>query len=265
MGLKDLGGVSSLLDMAADAHAAINAAQAIPREIAEFQAAAREAAALPHAIAYAQSALTAVSAADQIVRLRRTDVESLQKAVAEFGAIQSAHSDLVSGGMCLTESSVNNHAKSSVPAVKSSRKSAPTFEERTQNASKSLSPLYDDLNKTWHAVEIKLRKMLPPRHTWVPYRFEVDEVDSSRQMGVWDCLGLVKYRGEWRVCNGRYHTLNESAPGTWKPITECAVEERVAAVDHVEALKEEILAGAEKSIPIVQSAVAKLAKTLAQI
>lgn len=136
-------------------------------------------------------------------------------------------------------------------------KNRPT--DRGRELNESLSLLYKELNDNWDAIERKLRTRVPPRHVWIAYRSWPDE-DDQQGGKVRVCLGLVKFRGEWRICHGRYNDMHEHEPDSWKPIVDCAVEERVDAVEHVGALVAAIDAAAEKSKPIVADAVAKLAK-----
>jgi hypothetical protein len=53
---------------------------------------------------------------------------------------------------------------------------------------------------------------------------------------------------------------HESQPDSWKPIVECAVEERTEAAKHVCELKERILAAGEQSITAVSNATELLKK-----
>jgi hypothetical protein len=128
-----------------------------------------------------------------------------------------------------------------------------------QQVADSLAHLYTDLNGLWAEAEKKLREMFPPRESWTEYRIYGHD-DQFRE-----CLGLVKYRSEWRICHGFYDAHQCSAPQSWKTVAECSVAERVALVEHIEALRDAIVAEAAKSISEVQGAVAKLSDTLLRL
>jgi len=136
---------------------------------------------------------------------------------------------------------------------------------RRAKVAETLTGLYDKLNQGWVAIEEKLRSMLPPREAWVSYASWDEDYRDPEAGSIHACIGLVKYRGNWRICHGRYNDMHEPGPGSWKPIVECSVEERVAAVKSVDKLREEILNQAEKSIPKVNDAAAELAKALDRI
>jgi hypothetical protein len=137
-------------------------------------------------------------------------------------------------------------------------------EERCFQVNQTLTTLYKDLNETWEKVEKKLRALVPPREAWFAFR-TIDEDPRVGCGGYHHCLGLIKYRGEWRVCRGTYYDPQECEPDSWKPIVECSVADRVEAVEHIDALRDVILESAEKSIPAVTTAVSELAKALERI
>ncbi len=132
-------------------------------------------------------------------------------------------------------------------------------EKREQEIGQTLGQLYGELNNYWAHVQQKLCGIVPPRECWAEYSTSGDG-DQYRA-----CLGLIKYRGEWRICHGYYCLLDEDGPESWKPIHDCAVAERVALIDHIDKLRDAIIAKAEESIPEVQSAISKLAAVLERI
>ena len=147
-------------------------------------------------------------------------------------------------------------------------KDAASIDERAKKANESLSALYKQLNEKWEAIQQKLRKMVPPREAWVSYK-QIDAFPGPMGMNEseWEvhyCIGLIKYRGEWQICHGVYMDEQESEPGSWKPIVDCSVSERVEAVEHVDKLREEILISAEGSIPEVEKAIAILTTAIKQ-
>jgi hypothetical protein len=152
----------------------------------------------------------------------------------------------------------SNGKPAQLPAIELIRQAVP-IETRQQVAAETLSPLYGELNNHWAHVQQKLRDMLPPRECWAEYRVWGDDEQYRA------CIGLVKWRGEWRICHGFYDAHEEDGPAAWKPIHDCSVSERVELIDHIEKLRDAIIAEAEKSIPQVQSAVSKLATMLKSI
>lgn len=138
------------------------------------------------------------------------------------------------------------------------RQHAP-IETRLELANSSLSQLYTELNNRWWEVQHKLCAMLPPRECWSEYKVWGENGEYRA------CLGLIKFRGEWRICHGVYNNHEENRPDAWKPVHDCSVAERVELIAHIEKLRDAIVAEAEKSIPQVQDAVSKIAAALARI
>jgi len=125
-----------------------------------------------------------------------------------------------------------------------------TLAERAENAQKTLFGRYDQLNAKWEAAEKRLRSMHIPREVSVPY---LEEVDEYGQPQVDYYIGLVKYRGEWRICTHSYH--NPSGDSTnWTPITEASAETRVELVQYLPKLHEAVVKSAEDFIGKVDEA-----------
>jgi hypothetical protein len=142
------------------------------------------------------------------------------------------------------------------------------LEERNRRTAEALAPRYDQLNRLWAEAEARLKAMQVPRYVWVVYKMEDVDPEDPYSPGACECLGLVKFRGEWRLCLG--HFVCERAPSPcdpdqpmdWKPILDCSVEERVKAAPHIAKLREEIVASAEQYISKVDEAVAHLTTAL---
>src|SRR5262245_51293626 len=103
-----------------------------------------------------------------------------------------------------------------------------TLEQRAAKARKALFPRYDQLNALWLTVEERLSKYhipRPPEYIYCEYR--VDERDPNSGPA-WDCLGMQKIKGKWRICHGSY-CWSEDGPSDWTPIVECSAEIRVRA------------------------------------
>jgi len=78
------------------------------------------------------------------------------------------------------------------------------------------------------------------------------------------CIGLMKYRSDWRICHGVYADMHEGGPDDWKPIMECSVEERVNAAPHIGKLRKKLVESAEKYVAKVDKAVAEMTTALEQ-
>ncbi|MGV3608928.1 MAG: hypothetical protein ACO1RA_21165 [Planctomycetaceae bacterium] len=144
-------------------------------------------------------------------------------------------------------------------------KNAASIDERCREVNQTLAALYKNLNDTWEQIEKKLRTLVPPREVWFAYHKADDDPRSGHGGCYCFCLGLIKYRGDWRICRGMYYEPQEGEPESWKPIVECSVSERVEAVKHVDGLRDAILDSAERSVPTVTMAIAELAKALERI
>ena len=105
----------------------------------------------------------------------------------------------------------------------------------------------------------KVARMFPPREAWAEFNIR-GEGDQFRE-----CLGLIKHRGAWRICHGFYNAIDDNAPPSWRPVADCSVAERVELVDHLPALRDAIVAEAEKSVTDVRKAVSKLEESIAQL
>lgn len=152
----------------------------------------------------------------------------------------------------------------SKPAVQRVKKDRRTADEKIQELAPVLDEKYKQLNSAWDAIEKKLRSMLPPREVWKAYRWYDD--DPERPQGYINlCLGLIKYRGDWRICHGRYYEPHEFEPNAWKPITECSAEERVEAIGYVDVLRDAIIEKAEKTLPSIDEALAKAKEVLSSL
>jgi hypothetical protein len=113
--------------------------------------------------------------------------------------------------------------------------------------------------------------MQVPRYVWVVY--ESDDIYPERPDSPCDCkcLGLVKVRGDWRLCLGDFvrndcnpHPADSDEPLNWKPVLDCSVEERVRTAPHIAKLREEIVVSAEHYITKVDEAVGHLSRALEQ-
>jgi len=145
----------------------------------------------------------------------------------------------------------------------------PSLDERSRRTAEALAPRYDQLNRLWAQAETRLKAMQVPRYVWVVYKREDVEPEDAYSPRYCECLGLVKFRGEWRLCLGQFvrdeynaHPSDTDQPTNWKPVSDCSVEERVEAAPYIAVLREAIVESAEHYISKVDEAVAHLTNAL---
>jgi len=138
---------------------------------------------------------------------------------------------------------------------------APVFqdqiEQRSRIANQRIGDHLDELNAAWLKIEKTLLAMQTPRFVYVKYNEEDMHPEHPGWHTEWECLGLQRHQGKWRLC----HAYDNDYPefrADWHPITECSAEARVQAADQVLRLREKVVTTAETFIPTVQEAIAKL-------
>ena len=131
-----------------------------------------------------------------------------------------------------------------------------TLEERDAIANLALEPQYDALNQLYNQIEGTFRGLKPIQPTWVHYN-EIVSDDNTRVD--YELLGMAKYQGKVRLCHATDCDRNfEGDVYDLKPIVECPIAVRVAAVAHVRRLHERIVKSKEDFIPKVDAAVKEL-------
>src|SRR5262245_7253879 len=103
-----------------------------------------------------------------------------------------------------------------------------TLEQRARKAREELFARYDQLNALWLKAEEQIAKYHIPHaveYIYAPDDHPNDPTDS--------CLGVVKIKGQWRICHGYYRPAYEPFAYEWTPITECAAAIRVQVVKHI--------------------------------
>jgi hypothetical protein len=143
-----------------------------------------------------------------------------------------------------------------------------SIEQRNRRVNDSLAAQYDQLNRKWQDVEASLKAMLVPHNVWVAFDSEEVEFNNSSAGTDFQCLGLVKVKGEWRICIGEYNDMDaiqrglEEEPQYWKPILDCGVEERVRLASHVSTLRKKIIEAKERYVTTIDGALDHLDKVL---
>lgn len=140
-----------------------------------------------------------------------------------------------------------------------------TLDERNDEVNKALEARFSQLNAALEAHEAKLKAMMVPKNASVVYRRYTDEDQVGNELGEYQfCVGMVKLRGEWRLCHARHYSsyISDDNEPDWKPIVEASIEDRIKAAEHLDKLREAIVETKEKLVPDVEKAIATLAKSL---
>ena len=134
--------------------------------------------------------------------------------------------------------------------------------KRNQEAMKAVSPLFDELNKTWEKIEQFFRKQGILRDVELALK-PLEDVQYGPYADT--LIGIQKRRGEWRICYGISHYNNPNQETDWTAIPECSTELRVELLDHVKDLFAELVKTNEEFIPELEQAVAKSHNVLEEL
>ncbi len=133
--------------------------------------------------------------------------------------------------------------------------------ERARQARETLYGRYDQLNALWLQAEEELAKLHIPRP--VKYSYHCTDYDNGGYDGQY--LAIQKIKGSWKICHGSFrgHQCEEVEEFSgWTPITDCSVETRVEAANHLAKLQKAIVKSAEDFILEVDEAIDELKKAL---
>jgi hypothetical protein len=142
-----------------------------------------------------------------------------------------------------------------------------TVDDRAQKARVELFSRCEKLDEQWLKMEGKFAKLpIPCGVVYVYHSYTVTGPDGSEGC-VRDCLGIQSFRGRWRICHCSFCVWEDCPPRQeseldWTPIANCSPEVRVEAVQHLAGLGREIVEAAERFIPQVDQAIAKLSQAL---
>lgn len=129
-----------------------------------------------------------------------------------------------------------------------------SFDEKNSHVSAALSTRLDQLNSAIDVMEAQFRKMGIVVECEVDYgRWPDDPAQPSYYTHAQ--IGMVKLQGQWRLCHGY---MQEDRPDEveWKPLRDASVQERIAAIRHVEKLREEIVRSKERLISRLDGVIA---------
>lgn len=135
--------------------------------------------------------------------------------------------------------------------------SPPGLEARRQAAVHALHEQFDRLNAVWAEKEKELIAMNVPMDVWHEYKSLGPRAEDGN--GETYLIGVTRWGGKRRLVWSWYDWHREFDPET-KPIVEAALEDRLEAAPHFEALREKVIEAAEKAIQKVEEAIAALSK-----
>jgi hypothetical protein len=160
--------------------------------------------------------------------------------------------------------SVNGKAK---PPQESS---CADFEARSTALRTKTEERLDHLTGLLREWEKRLIGRQQPRH--VIYVYQTDYGNSDPNDPPYDnehyCIGIAKYAGKWRLCLGEYNEFQhyfQDVPISWRPITDCTMEERIRVAKYVTELEREIVKTGEEMLPKLDEAICHLEDGLADI
>ena len=154
--------------------------------------------------------------------------------------------------------SVNGHPNSSVA-------------DRARKANDGARPILDQINKGFAEAEKRLRALQPVTDAWVAYRSEPeDPMRPDACYHIHYCVGIAKYKGEWRLCCGAMHDgcPDEEVAGV-EPVSEKSRFDRVEVAEELPKwfpkLQERIAKAAEDFLPKATNALTRMTAGLGQI
>ena len=75
----------------------------------------------------------------------------------------------------------------------------------------------------------------------------------------------MKHFGGWRLCYGSTTTEIDFVEYDWKPISECPLDIRIEAVQHIDKLHEKVAEKAGECVSVVDKASTELRKKLGEM
>jgi len=137
-----------------------------------------------------------------------------------------------------------------------------TIDERNDELNQALTARLEQLNLGIEKQEGELKAMMIARDTQYCYR-TAEELDGGRTVGEhsWH-IGMIRLKGGWRLCHAAhyFHYQGFEEDIAWKPLVDCSIEERIEAVSHIGALREEIVKSKESLVPELEKAIEAVAK-----
>jgi hypothetical protein len=142
---------------------------------------------------------------------------------------------------------------------------------RQHKAIQALSPVLDQINQGFAEAEKRLRALHPIRDVWFSYRSEpTDPCQPDACDHINYCIGVAKYKGEWRLCCGTTHDgYPQLDVAGVEPVTETSrwvrVEVAASLPEWFPEIQERIAKAAEDFVPKAKNALEKMIAGLGQI
>ncbi len=150
---------------------------------------------------------------------------------------------------------------------KASQPTPAEFEARSKALRSKTDERLDHLTGLWREIEKKLIALQQPRE--VCYVYSRDQSSDPQNPDDQDCrcIGIAKYAGKWRLCLGEFnthtHCYHPYEAISWRPTTDCTMQERVTAAQYIGKLEIEIIETGEKMLPKLDEAIRQLEERLA--
>jgi hypothetical protein len=143
-----------------------------------------------------------------------------------------------------------------------------SLESRLQQADQNFHQWCDQVNRLWVEAEAKVLAINPGRP--VVTIIKVDEPadeDPPGSVAAVHLLGLFKIQGNWRLGYGLGPEEVEywEHPYSWKPITECSLEQRLEAAKALESLMKNLIEAREERTSKAEVAAGALAEALSRL
>jgi hypothetical protein len=127
-------------------------------------------------------------------------------------------------------------------------------------AGEEIVACYRQIEEAWTRAEIRLAAAHPPAEVRIMVRAPDYNPDSPTHCSPL-FLAYARYKGEWRICviEGGLSQLDDDS---YRAVTECPVEQRLAMFDHFVRLHDEVLKTTKDYVPKVRDRVARFLASL---
>jgi hypothetical protein len=141
--------------------------------------------------------------------------------------------------------------------------------DRLRDAEESLAAWCEQLNAKWKEAEELLRSFQVSQPVWVCFKTETFAPDDPKYPddGLLErCfeyhVGFVKHDKIWVICLSIMESGDPDS-ATVKPVTECSLQDRVAAMKALPQLLEAMVKHAEESAATIEEAIGAASEALA--
>lgn len=130
-----------------------------------------------------------------------------------------------------------------------------TIEDKNKELNEVVSDRLKQLQAVIDEYEASLKKLLIPRDVWYTYKTQPDRDDQGQCIGSTAyMIGMTKIGGNWRLCHG---ISDQWGSGDFdsKPLVDTPIPLRIESVEHLEALRHEIVEKKKDLIPELEDAI----------